>query len=146
MEKLTSKYETRLEHLDKKKWGWISCWIQDSAREKKPLIFHSNLRSKRHKEKGAIERMVEDMISESMANGEFENLPGKGKPLPDRTRLGVYYYIIIGKKSKFESKCLLPFSYNPFTDFTSHKINEILVEGGFAPEWVMLKKGKRKCM
>ncbi len=61
--------------------------------------------------------MVEDLISESMARGEFENLPGKGQPLPDRTK------------------------YNPFSDFTSHKMNEILAEGGFAPEWIMLKKG-----
>jgi DnaJ family protein C protein 28 len=30
--------------------------------------------------------------------------------------------------------------YNPYEDFTTHKINQILAEGGFAPEWIMLKK------
>ncbi len=81
------------------------------------LFFKKKTRSKKHKSSGAIERVVEDLISESMARGEFENLPGKGQPLPDRTK------------------------YNPFSDFTSHKMNEILAEGGFAPEWIMLKKG-----
>ncbi len=65
----------------------------------------------------ALERVVEDLISESMAKGEFENLSGSGRPLPERTR------------------------YNPYMDFTSNKMNEILAEGGFAPEWIMLKKG-----
>ena len=40
---------------------------------------------------------------------------GQGKPLPNRV------------------------DYNPYADFTTHKINQILVEGGFAPEWVMLR-------
>lgn len=30
--------------------------------------------------------------------------------------------------------------YNPYQDFVSHKVNEILVDQGFAPEWIMLKK------
>ena len=30
--------------------------------------------------------------------------------------------------------------YNPYEDFTTHKMNQILVDGGFAPEWIMLKK------
>ena len=32
----------------------------------------------------AIERLVEDLIVDAMAKGEFENLKGTGKPLPDR--------------------------------------------------------------
>jgi hypothetical protein len=32
----------------------------------------------------AIERLVEDLIVDAMAKGEFENLKGAGKPLPDR--------------------------------------------------------------
>ena len=48
--------------------------------------------------------------------GDFDNLSGAGKPLPERV------------------------VYNPYEDFTTHKMNQILVEGGFAPEWVMLKK------
>jgi len=35
----------------------------------------------------AIERLVEDLIIESMANGEFENLKGSGKPLPERVMI-----------------------------------------------------------
>lgn len=31
-------------------------------------------------------------------------------------------------------------------DFTSHKVNEILVEGGFAPEWIVKKKDIRDDM
>ena len=30
--------------------------------------------------------------------------------------------------------------YNPYEDFTTQKMNQILAEGGFAPEWVMLKR------
>merc|ERR1711874_425425 len=51
-----------------------------------------------------------------MAKGDFDNLSGAGKPLPERV------------------------VYNPYSDFTTHKMNEILVEGGFAPEWVTLQK------
>lgn len=52
-----------------------------------------------------LERLAEDLISESMAKGEFQNLAGQGKPLPDKSK------------------------YNPFMDFTSHKMNEILAQG-----------------
>ena len=45
---------------------------------------------------------------------------GAGKPLPNRV------------------------DYNPYTDFTTHKINQILVETGFAPEWVQLQKDIRE--
>ena len=55
-----------------------------------------------------------------MANGEFDNLDGAGKPLPNRV------------------------DYNPYTDFTTHKINQIMVETGFAPEWVQLQKDIRE--
>ena len=48
--------------------------------------------------------------------GDFDNLSGSGKPLPERV------------------------VYNPYEDFTTHKMNQILVDGGFAPEWIMLKK------
>ena len=72
--------------------------------------------SKKHITKNAMERLVEDLISESMAKGEFSNLKGAGKPLPERV------------------------VYNPYEDFTTHKINEILVEGGFAPEWITLQR------
>ena len=57
------------------------------------------------------------IVQESMADGQFDNLAGKGQPLPDRV------------------------DFNPYADFTTHKMNQILVEGGFAPEWVRLRQG-----
>jgi hypothetical protein len=33
--------------------------------------------------------LVEDLIVDAMAKGEFENLKGTGKPLPDRVRENV---------------------------------------------------------
>jgi len=71
---------------------------------------------KKHSTRNQIDRLVEDLIQESIASGEFDNLSGKGKPLPDRV------------------------DYNPYSDYTTHKMNQILVEGGFSPEWVMLRK------
>ena len=51
-----------------------------------------------------IDSLVEDLITESMAAGDFENLKGAGKPLPERRE------------------------YSPHTDPTTNKMNEILVE------------------
>ncbi|KAG8234071.1 hypothetical protein J437_LFUL013567 [Ladona fulva] len=62
-----------------------------------------------------IDRLVEDLIQESMAKGEFDNLTGKGKPLQQQ-------------------------NYNPYVDFVTHKINQVLVENGFTPEWITLQK------
>lgn len=52
-----------------------------------------------------------------MANGDFDNLKYAGQPLPQS-----------------------PPDYNPYVDFTTNKMNQILVETGFAPEWVELQK------
>ena len=41
-------------------------------------------KAKKHLTKNAMERLVEDLISESMAKGDFDNLSGTGKPLPER--------------------------------------------------------------
>ena len=49
-----------------------------------------------------------------MQNGEFDNLPGRGQPL-----------------NKMQ--------HNPMLDITTHNINRILVDSGFAPEWVTLQ-------
>ena len=53
--------------------------------------------------KKQMERLVEDLIQEGMANGAFDNLAGAGKPLPER-----------------------PSDFNPYMDFTTHKINQVL--------------------
>ena len=71
---------------------------------------------KRSKVTNAIERLVEDMIQESMAKGDFENLSGKGKPLPSKTE------------------------YCPFIDINQHNLNQILVNNGVLPEFVALEK------
>ena len=39
---------------------------------------------KKQTTRNQIDRLVEDLITESMANGEFDNLDGAGKPLPNR--------------------------------------------------------------
>lgn len=52
------------------------------------------------KTKYGFDRLVEDLIQESMSKGEFANLSGKGKPLKDQNR-------------------------NPYVDFTTHKLNEV---------------------
>lgn len=68
------------------------------------------------KTKYGLDRLVEDLIQESMSKGEFSNLSGSGKPL-----------------RKHENR-------NPFVDFTTHKINEVLIDNGFMPEWISLQK------
>jgi len=87
-----------------------------TARYENRLVTAERKTVKKHTTRNQIDRLVEDLIQESMSSGEFDNLAGKGKPLPDRV------------------------DYNPYSDFTTHKMNQILAEGGFAPEWVMLRK------
>lgn len=53
------------------------------------------------KTKYGFERLVEDLIQESMSKGEFSNLSGCGKPLRNHE------------------------NRNPFVDYTTHKINEV---------------------
>ncbi|KAJ8959039.1 hypothetical protein NQ318_022294 [Aromia moschata] len=72
------------------------------------------------KTKHGFDRLVEDLIQESMSKGEFNNLKGCGKPLPS-----------------YQNK-------NPYVDFVTHKINEVLIDNGFAPEWITLQKEIRK--
>lgn len=67
------------------------------------------------KTKYGFERLVEDLIQESMSKGEFENLSGKGKPLKNQNN-------------------------NPYVDFTTHKLNEVLINNGFTPEWITMSK------
>ncbi|XP_034831881.2 dnaJ homolog subfamily C member 28 [Maniola hyperantus] len=81
----------------------------DKALMKKEAVKHNI------KTKYGLERLVEDLIQESMSKGEFENLSGKGKPLKNQNN-------------------------NPYVDFTTHKINEVLINNGFTPEWITLSK------
>eukprot|EP00095_Tigriopus_kingsejongensis_P009811 maker-scaffold239_size242058-snap-gene-0.15 protein:Tk09811 transcript:maker-scaffold239_size242058-snap-gene-0.15-mRNA-1 annotation:"j domain-containing protein" len=90
-----------------------------SAQYETHLATQERKHTKKHTTSNAMERLVEDLITESMSKGEFDNLSGFGKPLKHRL------------------------DFNPYMDFTAHKMNEILVEGGFAPEWIKLKKDIR---
>ncbi|KAM4863490.1 dnaJ homolog subfamily C member 28 [Urocitellus parryii] len=71
--------------------------------------------SKEQKITQAIERLVEDLIQESMAKGDFDNLSGKGKPL-----------------KKF-SEC-------SYIDPMTHNLNRILIDNGYQPEWILMQK------
>jgi DnaJ family protein C protein 28 len=71
------------------------------------------------KVKQGFDRLVEDLIQESMAKGEFDNLPGSGKPLKYRPEV-------------------------PYLDSMTYKLNEILINNGFVPEWVVLEKEIRE--
>lgn len=71
------------------------------------------------KTKYGFDRVVEDLIQEAMSKGDFEKLPGTGKPLSHAQ------------------------TQNPYVDFTEHKINKILLDNGFTPEWITLQKDIR---
>ncbi|XP_006032713.1 dnaJ homolog subfamily C member 28 [Alligator sinensis] len=75
--------------------------------------------SKKVKITQAIERLVEDLIQESMAKGDFDNLSGKGKPLQ---KFSDYLHI------------------DPMT----HNLNRILIDNGYQPEWILLQKEIRE--
>lgn len=72
------------------------------------------------KTKYGFDRVVEDLIQEAMSRGDFQNLKGVGKPL-DNVQ-----------------------SQNPYVDFTTHKLNKILLDNGFVPEWITLQKEIRE--
>uniref|UniRef100_A0A182LSB4 J domain-containing protein n=1 Tax=Anopheles culicifacies TaxID=139723 RepID=A0A182LSB4_9DIPT len=74
------------------------------------------------KTKYGYDRVVEDLIQEAMSRGDFSNLSGFGKPLPDHQ------------------------SQNPYVDFTTHKINKIMLDNGFTPEWITLHKDIRQAV
>ncbi|CAH1789001.1 unnamed protein product [Owenia fusiformis] len=79
------------------------------------VIVKDKKRSQTHRVKGSINSVVNDLILDAMNRGDFDNLPGAGKPLKHTT-------------------------YNIGVDSTTHNLNKILVNNGFAPEWVMLQK------
>lgn len=86
-----------------------------SSQNEKTLISKDATLARQYKTSHALERFVEDMIQESMARGEFDNLPGSGKPL------------------KFSVE-------NPYVDSMTQKLNQILINNGFVPEWITLDK------
>lgn len=76
-------------------------------------------RSRKIKITQAVERLVEDLIQESMARGDFRNLTGAGKPL-----------------NKFQ--------HNPYADPMTHNLNRILIDNGYQPPWVVTQRDIRE--
>ncbi|KAJ8039876.1 DnaJ-like subfamily C member 28 [Holothuria leucospilota] len=64
----------------------------------------------------SIEKMVDNFIQQYINQGDFENLPGKGKPLPP----GADYW--------------------PFVDTTQYKLNQVMINNGAFPEFIALEK------
>jgi DnaJ family protein C protein 28 len=62
--------------------------------------------------------LIEQRIQEAMANGEFDNLRGKGKPLPSNT--------------------------NPYLDRSQELAFGLLQNNNFAPEWIERDKEIRR--
>jgi len=100
--------EYRVQQISKNSGQEVSALVKDTKA------------SKKIKTGIGMDRLVEDLIQESMARGDFDNLQGKGKPLNQSS------------------------SYNPYIDFTTHKLNQVLIDNGFAPEWIMLEKEIRE--
>ncbi|KAK2844950.1 hypothetical protein Q5P01_011609 [Channa striata] len=84
-------------------------------------LVERDMRQRSHKIKitQAVERLVEDLIQESMARGDFRNLSGAGKPL-----------------NKFE--------HNPYADPMTHNLNRILIDNGYQPSWVVTQRDIRE--
>ncbi|GJQ81755.1 hypothetical protein Trydic_g302 [Trypoxylus dichotomus] len=88
--------------------------VEENALMKKVPLKH------KIKTKYGFDRLVEDLIQEAMSKGQFNNLSGCGKPLKNVQ------------------------NRNPYVDFVTHKINEVLIENGFTPEWITLQKEIRR--
>lgn len=71
-------------------------------------------RSRQIKVTQAVERLVEDLIQESMSWGDFRNLSGAGKPI-----------------NKFEQ--------NQYDDPMTHNLNRILIDNGYQPPWIVMQ-------
>ncbi|XP_076233449.1 dnaJ homolog subfamily C member 28 isoform X2 [Calliopsis andreniformis] len=91
------------------------------AEERNTLVGKDKQRAKDIKTRFGMDRLVEDLIQEAMNKGEFSDLPGMGKPLKENTN-----------------------TRNPYVDFVTYKLNEVLIENGFTPEWIQLSKEIRQ--
>lgn len=85
------------------------------------LMNKTKAKARRNKISNTIDRVVEDLIQESMQRGDFDNLAGYGKPIDYKDR-------------------------NPLLDTTTYKINKMLKDEGFAPDWIMLEKDIRDAL
>lgn len=96
----------------------------DKSQADEKTIMKKGTYYKKHaiKTKYGFDRLVEDYIQEAMLRGDFNNLRGTGEPL---------------KQSQTQ---------NPYLDFTTHKLNKILLENGFTPEWITLQRDIREAL
>lgn len=79
------------------------------------MVLQNKKEAKKIKTRSEMDRLVEDLIQESIARGDFDNLSGSGKPLKQQVT-------------------------NPYVDFVTYKMNQMLIDNGFAPEWITLQK------
>uniref|UniRef100_A0A1B0FPW6 J domain-containing protein n=1 Tax=Glossina morsitans morsitans TaxID=37546 RepID=A0A1B0FPW6_GLOMM len=91
--------------------------ISENSLKEKGGIFANNPMKKTQY---GFDRIVEDYIQEAISKGDFDNLSGAGKPLPN-----VHVQ-------------------NPYVDFTMHKVNKILSDNGFTPQWIALQRDVRE--
>uniref|UniRef100_A0A1I8IIR9 J domain-containing protein n=2 Tax=Macrostomum lignano TaxID=282301 RepID=A0A1I8IIR9_9PLAT len=88
-----------------------------------PSLKSSERRSaKNFRTHSLIDRLVEDLIQDSLSRGELQSCRYFGKPLPDRTAGG---------------------NADPFADSMTHKLNSILASNGYEPDWLLLDKAVR---
>uniref|UniRef100_A0A1I8FU64 J domain-containing protein n=1 Tax=Macrostomum lignano TaxID=282301 RepID=A0A1I8FU64_9PLAT len=88
-----------------------------------PSLKSSERRSaKNFRTHSLIDRLVEDLIQDSVSRGELQSCRYFGKPLPDRTAGG---------------------NADPFADSMTHKLNSILASNGYEPDWLLLDKAVR---
>lgn len=90
-----------------------------AAHTEDSLVLKDKQQAKKTVISNALHRLVEDLIQESMKRGDFDNLPGQGKPLDYS-------------------------AHNPLVDSATYNINKILVNNGYAPEWITLSSDIRK--
>ncbi|XP_064632289.1 dnaJ homolog subfamily C member 28-like [Lineus longissimus] len=83
------------------------------------LLVKDKREASKAKIRNTMDRLVEDLILDSMAKGEFRDLQGKGKPLSQTY-------------------------HNPLVDTTTQNLNRILIDNGYVPEWISLEKEFRK--
>lgn len=96
----------------------------DKSQADEKTVMKKGTHFKKHaiKTKYGFDRLVEDYIQEAMSRGDFNNLSCAGKPLTHAQ------------------------TQNPYLDFTTHKLNKILIDNGFTPEWIMLQRDIREAL
>jgi DnaJ family protein C protein 28 len=104
----SSAQEKRQAELQRLKWKLEERQLPDEVQSQRSLARREQDRTD----------LIEQRIQEAMANGEFDNLRGKGKPLP--------------------------LNANPYLDRSQELAFGLLQNNGFAPEWIERDKEIRQ--